>query len=163
MAENNRERLDEGNIENVVDAPSTDNEGGFDETMANGASLAVTSGSNSGTSCTGSGISFETTSGSTSGAFSHPYDAADTRLKCRFTTRGLHRICPYEIPDCIGGTLFGSELTFDERLCRIPAEEDLKLPGEAKFPVAQTQKEKWNRHNVGKDNNTIYQEAKWKG
>jgi len=110
-----------------------------------------------------SGANSDITSSVSSGALSRPYEARDPRLKFRFTTRGLHRIRPYEIPDCIGGALFGSESFFEERHCQIPGDENRRISGEERVPATQMQKEKWTRHNVGKDNNTIYHEAKWKG
>jgi len=110
---------------------------------------------------TGSGVASGNSSAESIGAFSQPYDLGDVTLKCRFTTKGLHRVRPYEIPDCIGESYFGSD--FEARIS-FEDPEIRRAAGDAGIPVAQTKrKEKWNRHNVGKDNNTIYHEAKWKG
>lgn len=64
---------------------------------------------------------------------------------------------PYEIPECIGGKLIPADPGID-------AGERHSSGAAGRISDTQMQrKEKWNRHNVGKDFNNIYQEAKWKG
>jgi len=90
-----------------------------------------------------------------------PYGVRVLQNKCRFTTRGLHRIKPYEIPECIGGKLFvKSETAGDD------VDDDEEVGGgrrKDQIPEVQTQRRAKNRHNVGKDFNNICQEAKHKG
>ena len=86
-----------------------------------------------------------------------PFGGSESKGKCRFTTRGLHRMQPYEIPECIGGKLIPADPGID-------AGERHSSGAAGRISDTQMQrKEKWNRHNVGKDFNNIYQEAKWKG
>ena len=71
---------------------------------------------------------------------------------------------PYEIPECIGGDFMAPD--FDEIADSRHSAPDTRLKSgvDDAVPASQTQrKEKWNKHNVGKDFNNICQEAKWKG
>lgn len=93
-----------------------------------------------------------------------PHGGSIIQCKYRFTTRGLHRMRPYEIPECIGGDFMAPD--FDEIADSRHSAPDARLKSgvDETVPASQTQrKEKWNKHNVGKDFNNICQEAKWKG
>ena len=93
------------------------------------------------------------------------FGGEESKGKCRFTTRGLHRVQPYEVPECIGGKLLPADA--DDGVDGGAADRRSSGCAERRISDGDTQilqrKEKWNRHNVGKDFNNIYQEAKWKG
>jgi len=92
---------------------------------------------------------------------STPYAGKRVQCKYRFTTRGLHRKRPYEMPECIGGDGMTAPDWEDEAPRKM---KDAAGDGEEAASASTTQrKEKWNKHNVGKDFNIICQEAKSKG
>ena len=125
------------------------------------------------------GAAFLTASAGSSTAFasgagiSMAFAGRKLRGKSRFTTRGLHRTRPYEIPDCIGSgklmdpyQIVDGELDADENRSRpaaIGGGGDADDDDDDAHQSLTRRKEKWNRHNVGKDFNTICQEAKWQG
>jgi len=96
-------------------------------------------------------------SSSTHTLLSAPYAGKRVQCKYRFTTRGLHRKRPYEMPECIGGDWLTAPDVEEEAPRRI---KDGAGEGDE---AASQRKEKWNKHNVGKDFNIICQEAKSKG
>lgn len=69
----------------------------------------------------------------------------DAPGKMRYRTRGLYRTQPYEVPDCMNQKLETSGFFLEARMS------------------LTERKERWNQHNVGKDCNSIYHEARFKG